>query len=354
MAMSRAEAQLKLYDMSSITKPMALRAAVLLGIPDIIAIHGEKSSLSVDEIASQISPPPANLETLYRILRFLASHGVFCESPEGGDIKHSRYGLTPVSELLLQKEKDTSNGNHGQPSWAPYLLFTTDKFAFAPWHRLAESVLDGCNPLQKELGITPYEFASSNPQHAMVFNDAMSSNSGMVMPYMLQTYQGFKDIKSLVDVGGGLGSSLSSIVHNHPHIQGINFDLPPVVAAAPPVPGVKHVGGNMFEKIPQADAVFLKWVLHNWDDEQAVRLLKNCYEAIPANGKVIIMDAVVEQKGRLRPLQLSFDLTMSFFGSGAKERSEEEFKKLFEESGFKRYNVIKLPVLESIIEVSKD
>lgn len=97
----------------------------------------------------------------------------------------------------------------------------------------------------------------------------------------------------------------------------------------------------------------LQWVLHNWDDEHCVTLLKKCYKAIPENGKVIIVETVVESQGSLRPLQLSFDMSMIFCNGGAKERTEEEFKSLFEDSRFKCYRIINLPLLESIIELSK-
>ncbi|KAH9301937.1 hypothetical protein KI387_013520, partial [Taxus chinensis] len=97
---------------------------------------------------------------------------------------------------------------------------------------------------------------------------------------------------------------------------------------------VEHVGGNMFDGIPSADAIFLKWILHNWDDEHCVTLLKKCYDAIPENGKVIIVEAIIESQGKLRPLQLSADMAMIFCTRGAKERTEEEFRALFEVSGF--------------------
>ncbi|XP_059075912.1 caffeic acid 3-O-methyltransferase 2-like [Cryptomeria japonica] len=335
------EAKLKLYDMMiSLAKPMALRSVALLNIPDIMATHGQETHyLSVEEIASHMSPPPANLEILCRILRFLASHGVFAES---GD----RFGLNDVSKLLVQK------GN--EESLAPYLLFVSGKVAVGPWQHLDAAVVENCNPFEKEYGMSSWEYASKNPKSAMTFHRGMASYANSVMPYVVEKHKGFEDIKSLVDVGGGVGASLHSIVSKYPHIHGINFDLPHVVSNAPPIPGVEHVGGSMFEGIPTADAVFLKWVLHNWDDKHCVTLLKKCYDAIPENGKVIIVETIVESQGSLmRPLQLSFDMSMIFCNGGAKERTEEEFKSLFKDSGFKCYIITKLPLLESIIELSK-
>uniref|UniRef100_A0A0D6R916 O-methyltransferase domain-containing protein n=1 Tax=Araucaria cunninghamii TaxID=56994 RepID=A0A0D6R916_ARACU len=346
------EAQLKLYDMiMSISKPMALKAIVSMGIPDIIATYGDgNKSLSVQQIASHISPAPANLESLFRILRFVASHGIFSESPHasGDDITQSRYGLNPVSELLVQKQDRLH-------SWAPYVLFVTDKVFAHPWHHLGEFVLENCCPFDRQHGMTPWEVTAKDTKSNTVLNEAMASISNVVMPYVVETYQGFKDINTLVDVAGGNGSCLEAILGKHPHIRGINFDLPHVVATNTPIPGVEQVGGNMFESIPSADAIFLKWVLHDWDDERAGKLLKKCFEAIPRNGKVIIVEEILENQGSLRSLQLYSDMAMIITLSlnGAKERTEEEFKRVFEESGFMKYTIIKLPFLLSIIELSK-
>eukprot|EP01018_Ginkgo_biloba_P019601 Gb_25040 [translate_table: standard] len=343
------DAKHKLYEMIlSFAKPMTLKAAVLLNIPDIIASEGHGASLSLQQIAAHISPPPQSMEYLLRILRFLASYDVFTESVHvvRGEEKQWSFGLTAISELLVQK------GN--QHSLAPFLLLVADKFLCESYHHLDESVLEGCSAFNKVYSKSPWEYLSEHPNCNKTFNDAMVSHTCALMASALKIYDGFKDVKTVVDVGGGVGTAISIIVKHHTHLKGINFDLPHVIDTAPAIPGVEHVGGNMFEQIPPADAVFIKSILHDWNDEHCVRILKKCREAIPENGKVIIVETVVERnEGSLRHLGLLFDIGMMTFTSGGKERTEEEFKVLFEKAGFKSYALLNLPAIESIIEVSK-
>eukprot|EP00253_Pinus_taeda_P036093 PITA_36093 len=183
----------------------------------------------------------------------------------------------------------------------------------------------------------------------------MATNSSAVMASVAKMYDdGFQSMKTLVDVGGGMGSALSIIVKEHPHIHGINLDLPHVIATAPPVTGVEHMEGNMFEHIPSADAVMMKWILHDWEDEECVKLLRRCYEATPTNGKVIVVEAVVEEdQSMLRRLGLLYDITMMIYTTRGKERSEEEYKGLFQRSGFASYRIIKLPFLQVLMVLSK-
>ncbi|PKI36108.1 hypothetical protein CRG98_043500 [Punica granatum] len=138
--------------------------------------------------------------------------------------------------------------------------------------------------------------ASKNPIFNKLFNDAMACTTQTIMQAVLVAYkEGFRFIGLLVDVGGVTGGVITEIVKANPHIRGINFDLPHVVATSPAYPGVGHVSGSMFESIPAADAAFLKNVLHDWGDEECVKILKNCKKAIPKNrGKLIIVDVVLQ------------------------------------------------------------
>eukprot|EP00253_Pinus_taeda_P028083 PITA_28083 len=135
---------------------------------------------------------------------------------------------------------------------------------------------------------------------------------------------GFKNVNTVVDVAGGTGLAISMIVEAHPHIGGINLDLPHVIDTAPASPGVEHVRGNMFEHIPPADAVFFKCVLHDWKDEQCVEILKTCHEIL------IIVDAIIEEEvGCVKQMGLRSDIEMMAFTEGGTERTEDEFKKPF-------------------------
>nr|BDC79577.1 hypothetical plant O-methyltransferase [Thujopsis dolabrata var. hondae] len=348
------EAGLKLYDIIfSFAQPMALKAAVLLNIPAILADSDEP--LSVPQIAALISSSTGkspNSDYLARILRFLSSHGVFAQttvvSKSGEDVRKAyKYGSTGMSKLLVEEK----GGNGKSKSSAALLMMETSHDCMEPFHHLYESTVDGGSPFERAHGMKIWDYATQNPHFSALFNDGMASNSALLMDALFANYDGFEGVKSLVDVGGGVGSAASMIVNKFPHIRAINLDLPHVIASAPKnIPGVDHVAGDMFENVPSADVILLKWVLHDWNDEEFIRLLKNCYEAIPEKGKVIIIDAVVEEK---RSLGLAFDIFMMAHTHGGKERSEEEYQVLSKAAGFKRYNIIKLPFVQAIVELFK-
>lgn len=345
------EAHLQLYElMLSHAKPMALKAAVKLDIPDILAMHSNGNPMTVDQIASYISPT-TNKDYLFRILRVLASIGVFSEKEEivaaSRSGKQYKYGLTKVSKLLMKKDNPQS--------YAPMLSVLTDEAVLDAYQLLHESVKEGCNAFNKAHGMSLFDYASNNSEFNTMFNQGMAAKTNALVPCLAKMYDaGFKSINTLVDVAGGTGSTLSIIVHHHPHIHGINFDLPHVIASASAISGVEHVAGDMFQRIPSADAVLIKCVLHDWDDERCVKVLKKCYEATAKEGKVLVVEAVVEkEEGGLRRTGLFYDMLMMAYTPGGKERTEEEFKELFAKAGFKSYRVIKLPFLQALIEVSK-
>ncbi|XP_057841370.2 (R,S)-reticuline 7-O-methyltransferase-like [Cryptomeria japonica] len=332
---SEQEAQmdkLKLYDiMLGSAKPMAVRAAVLLNIPDIIA--EASGSLTVEEIAAHISestkeesPPP--IEYPFRLLRFLASQEVFIEIPHQEVFRQTRYGLTGVSGLLV---KETRKGGVSVQNYVPWLLAFNNHSSLQGWLHLHESVLEGSSAFSKAFGMSYWDYVANNPEANKTLNEAMSCDTRAVMSSVVKIYEeGFKKIDSLVDVGGGL-------------IR------------------VQHVSGDMFEHIPSADAIFIKSVLHDWSDDDCVRVLRRCYEAIPENGKVIIVDALIAEgkkdednkENLLRGVGLAFDMEMMLLSTGGKERTEMQFKQILTKAGFKSYTIFKLPSFQNIIEVSK-
>ncbi|KAL5572238.1 hypothetical protein UlMin_021835 [Ulmus minor] len=159
----------------------------------------------------------------------------------------------------------------------------------------------------------------------------------IVTKKILEFYKGFEHLSQLVDVGGGLGVTLNLITSKYPHIKGINFDLPRVIQQAPSHPGVEHVGGDMFERVPSGDAIFMKWILHNWNDEKCLKLLKNCYNAIPSNGKVIVVDEVLPVKvdsSTATKRTFQSDMVMMTQLQGAKERNQQEILALATAAGF--------------------
>lgn len=155
------------------------------------------------------------------------------------------YGLTRSSRWILSDTKT---------SLASFLLMRTDPENLSKWHTLSQRVKE-----EKVNGFQLYDFASTNPEYNKVFNDAMSSTTEILMGVFLPAYKdGLHGIRTLVDVGGDIGTTLSQIVKAHPQISGINFDLPHVIATAPVHEKVTHIGRNMLEAVPCGDAILMK------------------------------------------------------------------------------------------------
>ncbi|KAF5451965.1 hypothetical protein F2P56_022462 [Juglans regia] len=322
---------------------MALKCAVELRIADIIHSHGVPVTLN--QIASEIdSPTSPDIPYLARIMRSLVHKKIFTEHhlPDGSD---TLYGSTETSRWLL---------HDAELSLVPMVIMENNPWQLSPWHCLSQCVKEGGIAFQKAHGCEMWDFAAKNPEFNKIFNDAMTCTTKIMMGVVLTEYKdGFNSIGSLVDVGGGTGEMIAKIIKSHQHIKAINFDLPHVVAAAPLRQGVSHVGGNMFEAIPSADAIFIKCVLHDWSDEHCIKILKNCKKAIPPkSGKVIIVDIVLEKENDdlYQDTRMVFDLVMMAHTTGGKERTEVEWKQLLMDAGFPRYKIIKIPSIPSIIE----
>ncbi|KAJ3677180.1 hypothetical protein LUZ60_002904 [Juncus effusus] len=164
----------------------------------------------------------------------------------------------------------------------------------------------------------------------------------------------FDRLKSLVDVGGGIGTTVEVIAEAFPSLKCTVLDLPHVVSNALPSEKFNVVGGDMFENIPPTDAVLLKNVLHDWNDENCVKILKRCKEAISqAGGKVIILDIIVNLETddpKKVETSLFFDVLM-MTAYGAKERNEKQWWDIFLESGFSDYKAYPTSGVESLIEL---
>ncbi|KAI3505380.1 hypothetical protein L1887_27493 [Cichorium endivia] len=276
---------------------MAIRCCVELRIADIISNHNRPITLS--EIASCINSPSIDVDGLGRLMRFLVHRKVFDEEDSE---QETVYSLNHCSKWLLNDSKVT----------------------------LA-------------------------PLFNRIFNEGMVCTAKITMEAVISSYRnGFLTSKgSVVDVGGGMGVAISEIVKAYPHLKGINFDLPHVISTAPTYDGVTHVAGDMFNAIPPAEMIFMKWILHNWSDEDCVKILKNCRKAVPKEtGKVIIVEIVQHplEDDPFNYTRVAFDLVMFAYFPSGRERSENDWKKLLGECGFFRYNIIKMSTLLSIIE----
>ncbi|KAI8571275.1 hypothetical protein RHMOL_Rhmol01G0106900 [Rhododendron molle] len=323
--------------------PFVLKAVVELQVFDIIAKAGPGAQLSPSQIASQL--PPAGPTTLVgnpdapdmldRMLRLLASHSILTCSVVDYDspapaLDRRLYGLAPVAKYFVP--------NQDGASLAPILILALEKAFVGSWYQLKGAVLEGGIPFHKVHGIPAFEYSTNDPRFSEVFNKAMIDHSAIVNKKILESsYKGFEQVQKLVDVGGGLGATLKLITSKYPHITAVNFDLPHVIQHAPSYPRVEHVGGDMFEVIPKGDAILMKWILHNWSDDHCLKLLKNCYKALPENGKVIVVDGILpvmpDSSAATKGI-FQMDLQMMAQLFGGKERTQQEFSALATGAGF--------------------
>ncbi|CAL5406464.1 unnamed protein product [Camellia sinensis] len=211
----------------------------------------------------------------------------------------------------------------------------------APYKFLSRSIQEGGNAFHMAHGRELWDFALVDPELNKVFNDGMECTARITIKALISEYKhGFDCIGSLVDVGGSTGASIAETVKAYPYIKGTNFDLPHVVATAPPCPGVNHVEGDMFSNISTTDAIFLKYI---------EKLQKsNTKEKL----EIVIVDTILQPggDGLFDDTSMVLDLVMLTFFGGGKERTELEWKKTLYEGGFMHYNIIKIPTLQSIIE----
>ncbi|XP_023512509.1 probable O-methyltransferase 3 [Cucurbita pepo subsp. pepo] len=329
---------------------MSLKCAVELGIPDVIHSHAQPMSLS--DLVAALHIQPSKAQHLGRLMRLLVHSGFF-DANEQEDVK---YSLTPSSRLLLRHNTTFQI--------TPFLFLSLDKTTIASLGALSGWLCSSDadhNPSVFEManGKPVWEYAAQEPSLANLFQQTMACDSEMTGKIVIEKCSGvFEGLKSLVDVGGGTGVMANAIAEAFPHITCSVFDLPQVVSNIQPnVKNLSFIAGDMLEsKIPPANAVMLKWVLHNWDDEQSIKILKKCKDAIPSRaegGKLIILDMVLDNEVEDREsteTQLFFDVLMMVNLNG-KERNEKEWKNLFMEAGFSDYTIVSKLGLRSLIEV---
>ncbi|XP_059456104.1 cathecol O-methyltransferase 1-like [Corylus avellana] len=320
---------------TSLALPMTLRSAVELGVFEILAKVGPGAKLSPSQIVQHMSTknPEAATKMLDRILRMLATHSLLCCYVIADDLSGSfnrLYSLSDVSKHFICNEDGVSLG--------PLMALILDNAALDNWSQLKDAILEGgISAFNRAHGTDAFAYCGLEPRFNQVLNTAMFNHTTIVINNILDSYKGFQQLKQLVDVGGGLGVTLNLITSRYPHIKAINFDLPHVIQHAPQYPGVEHVGGDMFESVPKGDAIFMKWILHDWSDEQCLKLLKNCYEATPKDGKVIVVDAVlpiVHEISTCVKSNCQMDVLMMCQNPGGKERTEAEFMALATKAGF--------------------
>lgn len=312
--------------------PMVLKAATELGLLEIMERAGPGALLSSSQIASQL-PTHSNADSsllLDSMLCLLASHSILsCSTSIHQNDGHvlRLYGLAPLSKFFLR--------NQDGGSLAPLLNLIHDKAIMNIWYHLKDAILEGELPFYKAHGMQAIEYVGKDARFSNVFKGSMKDFNPLLIMKILETYKGFEGLKSLVDAGGGDGSILKMILSKYPTIKGVNFDLASVIEESPSSLGIEPIAGDMFVSIPKGDAILMKCILHHWDDEDCLKVLKNCYEALPDQGKVIVIEMVIPEGAADADKSLfQFHLFMLNMNVNGKERTGKEFDSLARQAGF--------------------
>ncbi|KAL9342503.1 hypothetical protein Peur_065828 [Populus x canadensis] len=328
---------------------MTLKCAVQLGIPDVIQKHGKPMTLS--ELVSALPIHPSKAQYVHRLMRVLVHSGFFSQQNLNGIHSQEAYSLTHSTRLLL---KDNPL------SMRSLLILGLDSVLTKPWDCLSTWFQnDEATAFSVAHEKTFWEYAGQDPRLNNLFNETMASDSILSSKLVVSKCKGiFDGVNSLVDVGGGSGTMAKGIAEAFPHMDCTVFDLPHVVSDLQGSKNLKYVAGDMFQAVPPAEAILLKWILHDWSDEDCVKILKRCKQAIMSEGqqkagKVIIIDIVRENQngdeGSIE-MQLLFDLAM-MVAFGSMERNEKEWAKLFFDSGFLNYKIHPVPGTRAVIEL---
>jgi O-methyltransferase/methyltransferase family protein len=308
----------------------AIHVAAKLFVADHVA-GGPKT---VAELAEATKTDRASLG---RLLRALSSLGIFAEDTP------DRYRQTPLS--------DTLRSDHPQ-SIRRWAMMLGAGFVWEPCGALHATLRSGRTAFELVHNAPFFTYLAEHADDAAVFNAAMSSLPAYVAAFV-EAYD-FSRFERIVDVGGGHGAKLLAILSANPRLRGVLYDMPPVVAGALAVQRdaigerCEIVGGDFFEEVPAgADAYLLSGIIHDWDDESAAKILRNCRRAIRPDGRLLLVETVLTPTSD--PSRALMDVLMMIL-TGGRERTEEEFRSLLREAGFSLTGVIPTPgasILES-------
>jgi SAM-dependent methyltransferase len=291
-----------------------IHVAAKLGLADLLAAGPRP----VEELAAMAGAEP---QALHRLLRALASLGIFAEDPAGDFV------LTPQAELLRSDV---------QGSLRDVALLYGEDWLWQAYGNMTHSVRTGAPAFTKTHGQPFYGYLHAHPRAAARFNAAMTGFSSHETAAILEAYD-FSAVRRVVDIGGGHGALLAALLRAHPQMSGTLFDLPSVLAGAASVLGemgerARTVAGDFFDEAPTgADLYVMKSVLHNWDDTDAQRILSTCRAAMAPEARLLVIERVVPDGNAPAEAKL-FDINMLVV-AGGRERTEPEYRRLFEQAG---------------------
>jgi len=311
----------------------AISVAARLGLADLL----NDGAKAVDELAQATG---AQVRPLYRILRALASAGIFAEDAAG------RFSLTALAEPL---RSNTPN------SLRDFSIFIGADWHWRAWGDLFGSAQSGLPAFERIYGKAYFDYLGENTGPAKVFNDAMTSMSTTASAAIIDGYD-FSGINTLVDVGGGHGMLLCSILEKYPQMNGILIDAPSVItgtkeaiAARGLSPRCEAIAGDFFTSVPAGgDAYIMKHIIHDWNEERASTILQCCRRQMPREGRLLIVEMVIPE-GNAPSFGKLMDLEMLVL-LHSYERTEAEYRELFDQSGFNLTRIVPTKSAYSVIE----
>ena len=314
----------------------ALYVAAKLGLADLL----KDGPRTADGLASATK---SHSRSVYRLLRGLASVGVFVE-----DEQH-RFSLTPLAECL-QSDRPGSQRS---------LAIMAGEEHYHAFGELLYSVQTGKVAFDKLYGMPVFDFLQKHPEQAKVFDEAMVGVHGRETAAMLDAYD-FSGIRVLADIGGGNGNVLTAVLRKHPAMRGILFDLPSVAERAKlniQAGGLRDrcqvIGGTFFGAVPNgADGYLLRHIIHDWDDEKSTTILKNIHRAMGQDARLLVVESVIPP-GNDPSFGKLLDLAMLVI-PGGEERPEEEYRRLYKAAGFRLARIVPTMAEVSVIEGRKE
>jgi hypothetical protein len=305
-----------------------------LGIADLLA-DGPMNSALLAQATGTHGP------SLHRVLRLLASLGVFSEQPDGS------FGLTVIGERLR------SDVPASMRAWA---MLVEQAGAFRAFEPILDTLRTGRPGFELAHGMSLFEYLARHPQRAAGFQAAMSERTSALAPSVATGYD-FSRMRTVADVGGGNGTLLAAILTTHSQLRGVLLDRPEVTVqaratlqAAGVADRCEVIGGDFFHAVPEdADAYILANVLHDWDDLRAVQILGACRRVMHENGRVLIIERLIPNNPvEAVPVLLS-DLTMLVV-TGGQERTNGEYTRLLTEAGLGLGNIQPVAAPYGVIE----
>ena len=310
-------------------------ALARLGAPD----HMSETPMPVESIAAKCEALP---DRLYRLLRMLASIGVVAQDGRN-------FALTPVSALL---RKDAPGSLHNMA------VMFTDHWVTNAYINLAPAIRDGRDGVTHAFGKNAWELFPEIPEQAHRFQLAMTDFTANLAGPLLDAYD-FSSIATLADVGGGHGTLIAAILKRYPTMQGVLFDLEPVIDGAKSAGlfagcenRIRYEVGSFLETAPSAcDAYIMKHIIHDWDDERCRTILSHIRKQMAPHGKVLLYEMVVPETNDPDPSKM-LDIEMLIATAGGKERTAVEFEALIQSAGLRLARIVPTHSPMSLIEAT--